>query len=439
MPIKQTIDRALVSSIGDGGIADSAFKAELAKTAEALDWVRGMHEDGSLPLLRLPQTSDDFPPIEATAMRMLDGASDIVFMGTGGSGLGAQALLQLADYKVPGLEFFRPSPRLHVLDNLDPVTLDAFLKVLPLKTTHFLAVSKSGGTGETLTQAMSVIEALEAAGLGKSIGKQMFGLSEPQVPGGKLNALRALLEPYGVPFLDHHTGVGGRFSVLTNVGLLPAKCAGLDIDAVRAGAADALKPILDNLPPDQVPSAMGAALSVAAAKAGKNITVMMAYADRLERTTAWWVQLWSESLGKDGSGTTPVRALGPVDQHSQLQLHLGGPKDKLFTVVTVDFAGKGPKLDRALAERAGEPVFAGRTVGDFAAAEGRATADTLAKNGRAVRTIHLGELDERALGEFLMHFMLETIIASKLFGVDAFDQPTVEEGKILAKKYLGEA
>jgi glucose-6-phosphate isomerase len=251
--------------------------------------------------------------------------------------------------------------------------------------------------------------------------------------------LRALLAPYGVPFLDHHTGVGGRFSVLTNVGLLPARAAGLDINAVRAGAAAALAPVLNGAAPDKVPSAVGAALSVAAAESDKNISVMMAYADRLERTTAWWVQLWSESLGKDGKGTTPVRALGPVDQHSQLQLHLGGPKDKLFTVVTVDCAGTGPKLDKALAERAGEPGFAGKAVGDLVAAQGRATADTLAKNGRAVRTIHLGVLDERSLGEFLMHFMLETVIASKLFGVDAFDQPAVEEGKILAKKYLAES
>src|SRR5690606_19082534 len=146
----------------------------------------------------------------------------------------------------------------------------------------------------------------------------------------------------------------------------------------------ALQPILDGAKPEDVPPAAGAALSVAAAGAGKNITVMMAYADRLERTTAWWVQLWSESLGKDGRGTTPMRALGPVDQHSQLQLHLGGPKDKLFTIVTVDFAGKGPKLDRELAERAAEHVFIDKTVGDLVAAQGRATADTLARNGRAV-------------------------------------------------------
>jgi len=438
MPLIQNIDRAFFSSIGEGGIADSEFDVQLGKTEAALDWVRKAYADNSLPLLRLPETTDDLPPVESTAKKMLVGATDLVFMGTGGSGLGAQALLQLADYNVPGLALFRSAPRLHFLDNLDPITLEALLKRLPLRTTHFLAVSKSGGTGETLMQAMAVIGALEGEGLGKNIGKQMFGLSEPQA-GPKKNELRALLEPYGVPFLEHHTGVGGRFSVLTNVGLLPAKCAGLDIDAVRAGAAAALKPILDKVSADQVPSAVGAALSVAAAKAGKNITVLMAYADRLERTTAWWVQLWSESLGKDGSGTTPVRALGPVDQHSQLQLHLGGPKDKLFTVVTIDIAGKGPKLDKVLSERIGEPGFAGKTVGDLVAAQGRATADTLAKNGRAVRTIHLGTLDEQALGELLMHFMLETIIAAQLFGVDAFDQPAVEEGKILAKKYLSEA
>ncbi len=438
MPFSQNIDRALVSWIGEGGISDAEFNAELDRTEAALDWLRAAYKDGSLPILNMPETVDDLPPVEATAEKLLDGASDVVFMGTGGSALGAQALLQLADYNVPGLGLFRPAPRLHFLDNLDPVTLDALLKVLPLSTTRFVAVSKSGGTGETLVQTMSAIEALEGAGLGKEIGQRIFGLSEPQA-GGRTNALRALLAPYGSPFLDHHTGVGGRFSVLTNVGLLPAKVAGLDIRAIRAGAAAALKPVLDGAKPEDVPPAAGAALSVAAAKAGKNVTVMMAYADRLERTTAWWVQLWSESLGKDGRGTTPMRALGPVDQHSQLQLHLGGPKDKLFTVVTVDFAGRGPKLDAALAERAGEPVFAGRTVGDLVAAQGRATADTLARNGRAVRTIHLGALDEHALGEFLMHFMLETMIASKLFGVDAFDQPAVEEGKVLAKKYLGES
>ena len=162
----------------------------------------------------------------------------------------------------------------------------------------------------------------------------------------------------------------------------------------------------------------------------------MAYAARLERFTHWYVQLWAESLGKNGKGTTPVAALGPVDQHSQVQLYLGGPRDQLFTVVTVATAGLGPRIDPELAKLAGEPGFGGKTIGDLTAAEGRATAETLAKNGCPVRTLALARLDEASLGELMMHFMLETIVAAHLLDVDAFDQPAVEEGKVLAKKYL---
>jgi glucose-6-phosphate isomerase len=224
--------------------------------------------------------------------------------------------------------------------------------------------------------------------------------------------------------------------VLTNVGLLPAAVAGLDIAQVRAGAAAALAPVLAGRPAAEVPPALGAALAVALAATGKQVSVMMAYADRLERFTRWYVQLWAESLGKDGKGTTPLGALGPVDQHSQLQLFIAGPRDKLFTILTIACAGKGPRMDGALAALAGEPDFAGKTIGDLVDAQGRATAETLARNGCPVRTIHLERLDEFALGALTMHFMLETIVAAHLLGVDAFDQPAVEEGKVLAKRYL---
>jgi glucose-6-phosphate isomerase len=235
--------------------------------------------------------------------------------------------------------------------------------------------------------------------------------------------------------MDHDPGVGGRFSVLTNVGLLPAAVCGLDIGAIRAGAADALAPVLANKQPNDVPAAVGAALAASLA-AGKTIAVMMAYADRLQMFTKWYVQLWAESLGKDGKGTTPLAVLGPVDQHSQLQLFIGGPRDKLFTVVTAAPGGRGPRIDASLAATAGEPGFGGKTIGDLVAAQGRATAETLAKNGCPVRTLHLDRVDEESMGELLMHFMLETIVTAHLLGVDAFDQPAVEEGKVLAKKYL---
>jgi glucose-6-phosphate isomerase len=235
--------------------------------------------------------------------------------------------------------------------------------------------------------------------------------------------------------MDHDPGVGGRFSVLTNVGLLPAAVCGLDIGAIRQGAADALAPMLSNKPPAEVPSAVGAALAAALASS-QTISVMMAYADRLQMFTKWYVQLWAESLGKDGKGTTPIGALGPVDQHSQLQLYIAGPRDKLFTIITASPAGRGPHMTADLARLAGEPDFSGKAIGDLVAAQGRATAETLAKNGCPVRTIDIETLDERALGELLMHFMLETIIAARLLGVDPFDQPAVEEGKVLAKTYL---
>jgi glucose-6-phosphate isomerase len=337
---------------------------------------------------------------------------------------------------VPGLGAWRDGARLHFMDNLDPDTYASLLARLPLAATRFVAISKSGGTGETLMQAIAALASVRAAGLAGKAHELFFGITEPAAA-GRRNGLRDLLGGHGVAMLDHDPGVGGRFSVLTNVGLLPAAVAGLDIAALRRGAAVALAPVLAGRAPGEVPAAVGAALNVAlAATKAKPIAVLMAYADRLERFTRWYVQLWAESLGKAGRGTTPIAALGPVDQHSQLQLFIAGPRDKLFTVITVAAAGRGPRLDAGLAAEAGEPGFGAKTIGDLVAAQGRATAETLAKNGCPVRTIRLDRLDEASLGELLMHFMLETIIAAHLLGIDPFDQPAVEEGKVLAKRYL---
>jgi glucose-6-phosphate isomerase len=434
MPLHQSIASAKASQIGAHGVADDVLAAMLADTQNALDKLRKQHADGTLPLLRLPERRDDLAEIQAAAKRLVDGATDLVLLGTGGSSLGGQTLAQLAGYAVPGIGALRNGPRLHFMDNLDPVSFGALLDALPLAATRFVSISKSGGTGETLMQTAACVEALRKAGLEARIGELFMGLSEP-VKGNKRNGLRDLLAPYNVPFLEHDTGVGGRFSVLTNVGLLPAAALRLDIAAIRAGAAHALTPVLAGKPPAEVPAAVGAALAVALVPA-KPIAVLMAYADRLERFAHWYVQLWAESLGKDGKGTTPLGALGPVDQHSQLQLFIAGPRDKLFTVITVGVAGKGPRIAADLAQACGEPGFAGKTIGDLVAAQGRATAETLARNGCPVRTIHIDRLDEASLGELLMQFMLETIIAADLLGVDAFDQPAVVEGKVLAKQYL---
>ncbi|HXX06961.1 MAG TPA: glucose-6-phosphate isomerase [Pseudolabrys sp.] len=436
MSLLHSIDSAREERIGAHGISAAALKAALGRAEDALDRLRKLHAERSLPLLRLPETRNDLETIRDIARRLANEATDIVVLGTGGSSLGGQTLAQLAGFAVPGVGALRPPPHLHFIDNLDAESYGAMLAKLPHATTRFIAISKSGGTAETLMQTIAALSAVKDHGLQTRIPDIFLGISEP-LKSGKSNGLRDLLGKYHAPVLDHDPAVGGRYSAFTNVGLLPAALLGLDVAAVREGAGLALAPVLAKKPADQVPSAVGAALSVALAEnKNKSISVLMAYCDRLQRLSHWYVQLWAESLGKKGKGTTPLAALGPVDQHSQLQLFIDGPRDKLFTVITADSKGAGPRMDGELAKLAGEPGFAGKTIGDLVAAEGRATAETLAKNGCPVRTIHINKLTEETLGELMMHFMLETIIAAQMLGVDAFDQPAVEEGKVLAKKYL---
>jgi glucose-6-phosphate isomerase len=429
LPYSHDISRAFA-----GGITQAAFEKNLARLEPALATMREAYEKKTLAHLRLPERTEDLRAIELLARKLQD-AADVVFLGTGGSSLGGQTLAQLGGYNVPGVGDLKREPKLHFLDNLDPSSLAEFLAGLPLETARFVAISKSGGTGETLVQVIAVIEALTKAKL--NVAKHLYGISEPLKSGGK-NGLRALLGKFGCEVDEHDTGVGGRFTVLTNVGLVPAVLAGVDIKALRAGAGSALAPILKGAKLADIAPAVGAALNVTASEAGLQNSVMLAYGDRFERLSRWWMQLWGESLGKNGKGTTPIASIGPVDQHSQLQLWLAGPRDKFFSVLSVDTKDSGPKLNAELAALASEPVFGGRTVGALVAAQARATADTLAKHSLPLRQIELKQLDAFALGAVLMHYMLETIFAGALFGVNPYDQPAVEEGKILAKKYLGE-
>ncbi|HXF90229.1 MAG TPA: glucose-6-phosphate isomerase, partial [Xanthobacteraceae bacterium] len=323
MALKQSIEHARAERIGPEGVAVGALGETLARTEPALAALRKQHSEGMLPLLRLPERRDDLAAIRAAAERLRAEATDVIFLGTGGSSLGGQTLAQLAGYGVAAAGPPVLHPRLHFIDNLDPLTFDALLHTLPLATSRFVAISKSGGTAETLMQTIAVLTALKKAGLKERIPDLVLGLTEPSRSNAR-NGLRDLLAAHQTPMLEHDPDVGGRYSVFTNTGLLPAAVAGLDIAKIRAGAGRALAPVLAMRPAQEVPAALGAALAAALAQQGKTISVMMPYCDRLERFARWYVQLWAESLGKDGKGTTPHSALGPVDQHSQLQLFIGG-------------------------------------------------------------------------------------------------------------------
>jgi glucose-6-phosphate isomerase len=222
------------------------------------------------------------------------------------------------------------------------------------------------------------------------------------------------------------------------VGLLPALARGLDVEALREGAQTVIKGLLAVDAPKDIAPALGAAVAVGLAQErGIKVSVMMPYSDRLARFAAWYVQLWGESLGKRGGGTTPVAALGPVDQHSQLQLYLDGVPQHLITVIREAVAGTGPRVSADLAKIAHAEYLSGRAAGDLVAAQQRAIPEALIAARRPVRTIDVEKLDELACGALMMHFMLETILAGHLLGVDPFDQPAVESGKIIARRYLG--
>jgi glucose-6-phosphate isomerase len=419
-PFQVSLDLALS---GKGAPPAAAYGKALADAGPALDWLRQQHSGKTLELLGIPAATADVKAATKQAAT-ITGMTTVAVLGIGGSSLGGQALTALRKVTKPYVEFH---------DNPDPFSWAKALKRFDLKKTHFVAISKSGGTAETLMQVLTAADALEKLGV-KNLKKHFTIITEPHQ-----SALADFADSIGATKLDHPLGVGGRYSVLTMVGLLPAILMGLNVKQLRAGAQAALDQVLNAKTPGEAPAAVGAALHKALADEGKlATTILWPYADDLAVFGGWWRQLWAESLGKNGKGSTPVSVLGPVDQHSQLQLFRDGPGNALFTLMTVDTKGKGLTAPRARAKALKLDYLAGKKLGDLVDAEARATAQTLFKNGRPVRQIHLAKVDEFHMGALMMHFMLETIIMGKLMGVDPFDQPGVEEGKILARQYLAE-
>jgi glucose-6-phosphate isomerase len=439
MPLLQSVEGCLEGTIGASGLSQAELARALERLQPRLASLRDDYATGALPLLRVPKRRDDIPPTREALAALTKDAKTLVFFGTGGSSLGGQTLAQLGGWGIPGDDGNggqRTRPRTRFYDNLDARTLERALASLDLATTRFVVISKSGNTPETLIQIIAAIEAVRAAGLGDRIPKLFLGLTEPR--GKTANGLRDLCECLAIPMLPHDPGIGGRFSGLTNVGLLPALARGLNVEALRKGAHSVIEGLLTVTTPKDFAPALGAAVTVGLAKErGVKVSVILPYADRLSRFAAWYVQLWGESLGKNGEGTTPVAALGPVDQHSQLQLYLDGAPQHVITVVREACSGTGPRVSADLAKIANAEYLAGHTAGDLVAAQQKAIPEALIAAGRPVRTIDLERLDERALGALMMHFILETILAGHLLGVDPFDQPAVESGKIITRRYLG--
>ncbi len=441
MLYRQSIDGCLSSKIGAAGLPEDRLLQWLSLVTPRFMALKEQAQAGSFAHFRILDEKDDIEEARAAYATLSEGAETIIILGTGGSSLGGQALAQLGGWSIPGDD--GPSggkrPRLRFYDNLDARSFMHGLRAADIPKTRFIAISKSGTTGETLAQTLTAFKYIEDCGHKALIPKMFLGVTEPEKP-GVANGLRALFSARGIPLLPHSTEIGGRFSAFTTVGLLPALARGLDAMAFREGGREVVQQLISAAKPGDHPAAIGAAAVIGLSKdLGVSNSVLMPYSDRLERFGAWYVQLWAESLGKGGEGTTPIAALGPVDQHSQLQLFMDGPHVHFLTIMRITGAlgpDRGLTIPQALAAEAGAPYLAGRSMGDLVQAQQKAIVEALAEARRPVRTIDMDRLDERTLGALMMHFMIETILAAGLLNVDPFDQPAVELGKRLTCQYL---
>jgi glucose-6-phosphate isomerase len=414
----------------EGGLRSDELDEVRPRLQQAVDELLGSPPG----FMRLPKTSEYAEASVGVAEEILgSGATDFIHVGIGGSALGPMAIQKALNdpyYNALPAED-RRGPRLHFAENTDPNTLAAILDFADATATWVNVVTKSGSTAETMANFL-VIRGWLAEALGDfGYQERTIATTDPEE-----GYLKDIADREDLKLLPIPKDVGGRFSVLTPVGLLPASVTGLDVHALLAGAAQCVDEV--NEQGTQHPAVVGAAMHyLMDTTRGRNVRVMMAYADALERLAAWFVQLWAESLGKDGKGSTPHGAVGTTDQHSQIQLYMQGPQDKIVEIVEVENHPRDLEIPRAYEDLDGVAYLGGHTLAELLNVECDATRKALTEAGRPNSTITLGTVSEENLGYLFQALEVQTAVAGSLYGVNAFDQPGVEAGKQITYKGMG--
>ena len=340
----------------------------------------------------------------------------IIIFGTGGSNLGARALNNISLNRNIDIEFF---------DNIDPLVFENSFKNIDYNNTGFIIVSKSGETPETLSQFGVLIEKAEQEKKLNTFFQNTLVVTEY-----KNSTLYNAAKNNNILTLEHDKDIGGRYSIFSNVGIAPAIIAGLDIEQLYLGA----KEVLENI--DKYIDINIGKFLYSSNNSNYNSSIIMTYSDSLYFFGKWYLQLWSESLGKENKGITPIHSVGTTDQHSQLQLYLDGPKDKFFTFITSDHFGKGLKINNKFFDNTSADYLKNKSMGDLMFAEQKATIETFKRNKFKFRQIHLPLINELSIGKLLTLSIIETIATCTYMDVNPFNQPAVEQGKILTKEYL---
>jgi glucose-6-phosphate isomerase len=431
-----------MADVVSGGISAGDWRDASSAFASAHAGLGRRRQANELGFLELPGNQALHRQSTEFASRVRGQFDDVVVLGIGGSALGPIALrtaLLEPQWNALTKDERGAWPRLQVLDNVDPRTIVALLDRLDLSRSLFIVISKSGGTAETMAQYLVIRARLQSA-VGGDVQRHLVFVTDPDK-----GALRTIARAEKIPALDIPPNVGGRYSVLTPVGILPAALTGMDTGALLAGAGEiAQRCESDSLAKN--PAGTFAMLQfLADTKLGRHIQVLMPYSDPLRDIADWFVQLWAESLGKHrtagdpGVGPTPLAALGATDQHSKVQLFMEGPPDKTVSFIAVDDEPvrlEIPKLHSDVKELG---YLGGHRLGELLDIERRATAGALARRGRPNLTIHVDTVDARHLGQLFMFLEIATIYAGELYGINPLDQPGVELGKQFTYAMLGRA
>lgn len=424
--------------IGDHGLGQADLDGIVTEAATVVEDISARRSSGQLAFLDLPYEQAAIRAAVTEGRRLAGDFSRLLVFGIGGSALGTRAALQAIppSARSAGLEVV-------VVDNIDPVSVARALGHNGgdgLRDTCINVISKSGETVETMAQFLLLRDRLKA-----SLGEQGYRERTVVTTDPHAGTLRGIASREGLRSLEVPAGVGGRFSVLSAVGLLPMAAAGIDTEALCAGAREMDSVSLTTDLFENAPALHAAALYLALVKRGATIHVLMPYADGLAGLACWYTQLWAESLGKqralDGSsietGQTPVAARGASDQHSQLQLFMEGPRDKVISFIRVEEHTGDLEIPSDPAAGEGLGCLAGMGLGELLNIEQRATELALAAASRPTSVLGVARVNERSLGALFYFLEVQTLVMAGLLGIDALNQPGVEAGKRIAYAMAG--
>jgi len=416
------------------GITHKQLEALAKQTSPLIIQLNKERKAGKTPYRDLPYSKENPKRIKDLAAKVKDDCENLVVLGIGGSALGNIALqTALNPYMYNLDDTQRAGPRLFVFDNVDPAQLGSFLEWVgnKLDKTIFNVISKSGRTVETASQFMIVRQLLLDKLGPEGLQNQVIVTTDAE-----RGTLRNIASEAGLKTLIVPDGVGGRFSVLSDVGLFSAAMCGIDTDSLLEGARDMDKRV-SNEDFYKNPAAINAALNYHFYNHGKKISVIMPYSYHLKDLADWYRQLWAESLGKaeDLRGSevhispTPVKALGTTDQHSQVQLYREGPNDKLFTFLQVENFNKDIKIGPAPSCAPELDYLANKNLSVLFNSEKKATEYALLGSNRPCLTVVFPEINAYTVGQFIYLFEVTASLTGALFGINPYDQPAVELGK----------